>query len=414
MTIFPLSKRLWTGILVVGILIYLFIESGNRGDFHIFMEASTDLFRQKDIYHTLYFTCYHYYYSILFAILIYPLTFLNSQVALFLWLLLNVFFTYRIVKLILELLPLSFLSKKQQRWFWLFSMLFSIRLLMENFHVAQMTICLLYLTLEGFQLIQKGKTFSGAFLIALGINIKLLPLVILPYLLYRGNIKASLLIVLFYVVLLFLPILFIGKTQFDILLSSWAELINPLNKQHLMDVSERSFHSLSTFLSVLLIEQAKEIDALPIKRNIADISLQSLYMVILCSRLLLAAFTVYFLRTLPFKKPFNRLHQFWELSYILLVVPLLFPHQQHYAFLFMIPAFMYCVYDLLAFRAKKNKVFIYFTSGALILIYLAVNLKLLLGEFNAYYEHFKILTCGALLLIIILAVLAPKKDPETL
>lgn len=181
-----------------------------------------------------------------------------------------------------------------------------------------------------------------------------------------------------------------------------------------MDVSERSFHSLSTFLSVLLIEQAKEIDALPIKRNIADISLQSLYMAILFSRLLLAAFTVYFLRTLPFQKPFNRLHQFWELSYILLVVPLLFPHQQHYAFLFMIPAFMYCVYDLLAFRAQKNKVFIYFTSGALILIYLAVNLKLLLGEFNAYYEHFKILTCGALLLIIILAVLAPKKDPETL
>ncbi|MES2132640.1 MAG: glycosyltransferase family 87 protein [Bacteroidota bacterium] len=412
MVIFPLSKRLWTGIIAVGVLIYLFIESGTRGDFHIFLAASTDLFDQKDIYHTLYFTCYHYYYSILFAILIYPLTFLNSQVALFLWLLLNVFFIYRIVKFVTELLPLNVLSKKQQMWFWLFSFLFSIRLLMENFHVAQMTICLLYLTLEGFLLIQKDKTYSGAFLIALGINIKLLPLVILPYLLYRGKIKASLLIILFYAVLLFLPILFIGKTQFDSLISSWAELINPLNKQHLMDVSERSFHSLSTFLSVLLIEKAREIDALPLKRNIADISLQSLYTVILCCRLTLAAFTLYFLKTMPFQKSLNLLHQFWELSYILLVVPLLFPHQQHYAFLFMIPAFMYCAYYLLAFKDQKSKIFIYVTSGELILIYFAVNLKLLLGEFNPYYEHFKILTYGALLLIVVLATLQPKRKVE--
>jgi hypothetical protein len=33
------------------------------------------------------------------------------------------------------------------------------------------------------------------------------------------------------------------------------------------------------------------------------------------------------------------------------------------------------------------------------MIYLCANLKILLGEFNRYYEHYKILTYGALLLI---------------
>jgi hypothetical protein len=38
-----------------------------------------------------------------------------------------------------------------------------------------------------------------------------------------------------------------------------------------------------------------------------------------------------------------------------------------------------------------------------VVIFLCGNLKILLGEFNRYYEHFKILTYGALLLIPLLA-----------
>jgi hypothetical protein len=44
----------------------------------------------------------------------------------------------------------------------------------------------------------------------------------------------------------------------------------------------------------------------------------------------------------------------------------------------------------------KTKMFVY---TLLIFIYLSANLKLLLGEFNRYYEHFKVLTYGALLVI---------------
>lgn len=407
-----LPKKIWQGILFIGILLYLFIESSNRGDFHIFMAASSDLFKQQNIYGNLYFDGYHYYYSILFAILIYPLTFLDSHFAVFLWLLLNVFFLYRIFKLLAGLLPLGNLTPQQQNWWWILCILFSMRLVLENFHVAQMTICLLYLTLEGFDLIRRQKELSGAALIALGINIKLLPIVIVPYLLYRGFFKASAYIVLFYIIFTLLPVLIIDAGQFRLLLISWAKLINPLNSDHIMDVAERSFHSLSTLLSILLVEHVPDKFALPIKRNIADVSVHTLYHVILIARLSLVSFTLYFLRSWPFKPAYSNLHRYWELSYILMIIPLIFPHQQHYAFLFMVPAFMYCLYYLVANKNKKSSTFIYISGAVLTLIYLSVNLKLLLGEFNQYYEHFKILTYGALLLVVVMAVFRPEKTPE--
>jgi hypothetical protein len=43
-------------------------------------------------------------------------------------------------------------------------------------------------------------------------------------------------------------------------------------------------------------------------------------------------------------------------------------------------------------------------------VYLTGNLKLILGEFNRYYEHYKILSYGALLLIPLLAWVFASED----
>jgi len=55
----------------------------------------------------------------------------------------------------------------------------------------------------------------------------------------------------------------------------------------------------------------------------------------------------------------------------------------------------------------KTKISVY---ALLILIYLSANLKLLLGVFNEYYEHFKVLTYGALLVIPLLIWVKRKTD----
>ena len=47
-----------------------------------------------------------------------------------------------------------------------------------------------------------------------------------------------------------------------------------------------------------------------------------------------------------------------------------------------------------------------------IAIYFLCNLKILLGEFNEYYEHYKILSYGALMLIVLLALCVPKEEEK--
>lgn len=414
MQLSPSSKKITIGVVCLALIIYLFFESSNKGDFYIFLEASKSLLNGENIFQKTYFDGYHYFYSVLFALLIYPLTFIPIHVTVFLWLGFNVWLLYRLYRIVSSLLPLQNLSQKQKNIFWILTFVFSSRLIIENLHVAQMTILLLYLCLEGIHSIQHNKIIQGAFLIALGINIKLLPIVLLPYLVYRKQFKSSLLILLFYGVFAFIPSLIIGYEQNNLLLKTWLHLINPLNSNHILDVDERSFHGLSTLLSTLLVANVPDMYALNLKRNIADVSLTQLSYILTITRLLLVLFTFYFLRTFPFKSITNKYHQFWELSYILLLIPLIFPHQQHYGFLFIAPAYLYCLYQLIQQKPEVLTIKQYTLFAIMAIVYLTVNLKLILGEFNPYYEHYKLLTYGTLLLIIPLSILRPKSESDIL
>lgn len=403
---------------VGGIIIFLIIlfEAEGRGDFSIFLQASSGLWQKQNVYTTMYNEWYHYYYGVFFALALSPLTLLPLYVAKVIWLCINVFFVYRIWKVLAAWLPLEKLSKTSKTVFVILSFVFISRFLRDNFHLSQVTIFILYLTLEGLYLISKEKHLTGALLIALGIDTKLLPIVIIPYLLYRGEWKALLYVFGFIVVFLFLPSLFIGHDFNITLLQDRWLLLNPANQAHILDTSERSFHSLTTLLATLLVENSGDLYALPIKRNIADISIEKLNLVINACRGILVALTLYFLGTMPFKKSKNNLHRLYEISYLCLIVPLIFPHQQHYAFFFMFPAISYLLYYTVCFYFNKETILLSknfkLKKASLVfilfLIYFLTNGHLILGEFNHYYDHFKTLTYGALMLVVLLATSTPK------
>lgn len=410
-----LKKYVLISLGVIALSIYVFIEAQGRGDLSIFLAASADLFRNENIFTKTYFDGYHYFYSVLFAILLKPFTYLPITVCNTLWLCANLFFVFRIFTLIKNLLPLHDFTKNELMALRIGGFLFSLRFIHENLHCLQVTILILYLSLQGIQLVfsNKPKPFWGALLIALGINIKLLPIVLVPYLFYRGFLRAGFAIIGIYIGLLILPAAFIGWEQNKVLLSTWADLINPLRSNHVLDAEERSFHGLSTLFSVLFVENPGDMYALPVKRNIADISLEQLKLLLNTARGILILFTFYFLRTLPFKSVVGLKHRFWELSYILMLIPLIFPHQQHYGFLFICPAFIFCLYYFIQNRKSLSKPKYYFMLCSGVLVYLLCNLKLILGNFNEYYEHYKILTYGALLLILLLSLCIPKENTVT-
>ncbi len=402
------------GLLILFILLY---EARGRTDFDIFYFASKDLFAGKNIYRIMYHEWYHYYYSIFFAFLMWPFTCLPLYVAKVIWLILNVFFVYRIWKILAAWLPLSLLDRKREILFILLSFIFILRFLRDNFHLGQVNIFILYLILEGLFLIVTDKKIAGSLLIALGTDIKLLPIIIILYLVYRKEWKSVLWIFGFIIAFLFLPAAVLGFDFNNSLLIERWHLLNPMNQEHILDTSETSFHSLTSLLATLLVKNCGDPHALSLKRNIADISVANLNIVINIVRGAFLLFSLYFLRTWPFRKSVDSLQRLYEISYLCAIIPLIFPHQQHYAFIFIFPASTYLLFYLLAlyfgketgkairnFRVKKVTLIIF-----LCIIYFLTNSHFILGQFNDLYDHFKTLTYGVLILIALLAICRPGK-----
>ena len=398
------------------LIIILFEAKGEGGDFNIFISASRDLLLGKNIYKIQYNEWYHYYYDILFALILVPFTYLPLFIAKLIWLISNVFFVYRIWKILLNWLPISHLRKNNKILFITLSFIFIFSFLRDNFHLAQLTIFILYLILEGLFLINNEKKIAGSILIALGINIKILPIVIIPYLIYRNQWKSAFLVLVFMIFFLVLPIVFIGfdYTQF-LLIERWT-LINPINQEHILDTSERSFHSLTTLLATLFVKDCGDVHALTLKRNIADISIENLNIIINIVRSAIILFTLYFLKTKPFRNTKDNLQKLYEISYLCLIIPLIFPHQQFYAFFFIFPASTYLLYYVLkVYFNGNNQITAYFKSKKIAIItllsisYFLTNSHFILGAFNDFYDHYKTLTYGVLILMILLAICKPDK-----
>ncbi|MDO9000266.1 MAG: glycosyltransferase family 87 protein [Bacteroidota bacterium] len=394
-----LKNKIWLFLLFAAIILLCFFEARGKSDFYIFLSATGDLIRGANFYENKYEDGYHYFYSVLFALLLKPFYYLPFFWVKFCWLFFNSLIYLKLFQLLIKSKLVAMLNEKQKGIFILLVFIFSLRFFLGNIHSSQITILILGCSVFGLFFISNKKPISGAAILALGINIKLLPIVFLPYLIYRGYFKAFFFTVVFYFIYLFAPSLFLEHNYNISLLKTWLALINPSNQNHVLDVEERSFHGLSTLLSTLLVKEVPDVYALPLKRNIANVTLPTLSAILLLIRLLLVAFTLYFLKLKPLVKAKNYWQQSIEISYMLLLIPLIFPHQQHYAFLFMVPAFaIILLYLMLNYSGiSKNKKIIIMVL--LVLIYLSANLKLLLGTFNNYYEHYKILTYGALLLI---------------
>jgi hypothetical protein len=395
------------------LIVLTLIESRGGGDFKIFLDASQDFFKGKNIYIETYNEFFHYYYDLFFAIIIYPLSFLPLFFAKFIWISFNIFLISKTWDLLFSWLPKDLLTDKSSKIFKIIIWIFMLRFFRDNLHLCQMTISILFLCLKGLDLIRSKKIYLGALFISIGISIKILPIVLLPYLLFRSYFKESILIVLFFIILQILPVIFIDFQQVMFLLNQRWYSLNPSNANHILDTAERSFHSLTTLLSTLLVEKCGDTYALPIKRNIANISLQNLKWSILILRLILISFTLFFLKNSFFKKQENSYFSLYELSYIFLLVPLIFPHQQHYAFYFLFPSIVYLtfywLYQIENDFFAKNKLKFYFSIIYVVILYFSTNCHLILGTFNEYYDHFKVLTYGTLLFIPILAISSPKK-----
>ena len=385
------------------VIAYCLLCAVKGGDFDVFLDAAQKLATQQNIYRPPFIKGLQYYYSPFFALLLIPFSYLPFVIPEFAWLLLSSFLLYRIWVLTSRYFDLTVLSQKQYKW-WIFLVIFlSIRFLLYNYSMIQMTIFLMWATLESLALFEKQQFITGGLLLGFACTTKLLPILFLPYLLYRGYVKGFLSTVFFFGLLLLIPALFVGNQFNTFLLQEWWVVINPANKENSLE-SDLGTHSLVSLIPVYLTETHNKID---LKRNFIDLTPTQAVLITNIFRLVFVLATLFFLRSLPFKRNTDKLQTIWECAYLFLITPLLFPHQQKYAFLYILPAIIYLLYYLLIiFTVGGKKRFILLTVFSLNgLIFTPFISSDLLGRY-AYdvLQHFRVLSISTIGLCILLAI----------
>lgn len=402
-----ISKLNIVVFLIASLYILLSINSAKRGgDFDVYLDAAIKLSKGENIYVAPFINGLQYFYSPLFALLLEPFT-TNFFIIEFLWLIISGVFLIRIFKLCSNYLNFNILSQKENYLFVVITSFFIIRFLLYNIGMIQITVFLLWCILESISYINKGKSIHGAFLLALAINIKLMPLVFLPYLLYRAKFKAFLWVVIFSIVFLFLPSIFIGFDFNNFLLSEWLKVINPVNKEHLIEPFSDS-QSLVGLVPVFISDTIGDIN---INRNFFHLSIEKAVLITNLARLGLILFTLFFLNK-PFKA-LDKLTEFRAIAYICLIVPMIFPHQQKYAFLFLYPMMIYLTYvSFLMFKYNRT---LKFKITLISLLFVSLIYSPFIGSdilgryFYTLLHHFRFLGIATLLLIIYSIILSPNK-----
>jgi len=410
-------------LFIVGGSVYAIIQGAKGGDFKIYLGAA-ELLSQGD-------SCYNvwihlggdnycgYSYSPIFATFLIPFSYLPSPTVEILWSFANLFFLYRLFILFSGYLPLSKLSSREYR-FWAFvSAALIARFVLHNFEMVQMTLFLLYCCFEAMHQLKKENYLLASLLIALGIVVKIIPIVLIPYLLYRKQFKPLLYTIVITVIFILSPALIYGWDMNISLLSEWMDIINPNNTEFTtgQNINGEGVHSISGFIAAYFTDSESRFN-LDYSRTIYLIDQENFIILVNVIRLFLIAFTLYFLRTLPFKSSKNKLHTFWQLCYIFTIAPLIFPHQQKYAFLFLAPAVLYTVYYLIITSREqilpKPKFFIAFSSLFLFFALASLTTDGLIGDhLNELSEYYKTITLGTFFLIVALAVCNPLFLRET-
>lgn len=349
----------WSDLLLFSILlVYALLKANAHGDdISAYIHASRLLFEQQNIYAST--DLYSYEYSPLFAYLLYPLSILPLKVAKIVWAVINFLLLVRLWLLSKEILLANFqLSQRFTNLFTFFLLVLSFDSFNNNLLLGQVTLLILWLSIEGLQqILVKNKPVLGALLIALGINIKIIPVLALFYLLFKQRFLAVGLAVLFLLGTLAIPSLLTGHQYNVELLSHWKEK-TPFGQQVVVFDSNNNQHSLSNILPAYFHDFASPEDNNldGFKRKISYLSDNTLTICLQASRVLLL---LSFLGLIFYRRN-NRQQQelyiWWEIAYLLLVSFMVFPNQPRYALFYFFPTCAYLLLFVFLLLQQKNTV----------------------------------------------------------
>jgi hypothetical protein len=402
------TKKIAQFTLLLILIISSISTSKNGGDFDVYLDAAQKLYKHQNIYLPPFINGLQYYYSPFFAWILIPFSnhFFLTEIS---WSLLSYFLLYRTYKLISNYFEIKPLSNKKYYYWRFFIVLLSFQFILYNVAMIQITFFLMWAIFESLNYILNGKNVIGGIILGLAINIKLMPILILPYLFYRGYFKAIIIIVLTFLALMYIPSISLGLKFNNAMLIEWWKIINPTNKEHLFETGIGT-HSLVALIPVYLTDTIGEMNY---QRNFLNLSHYSVEMITNISRVGILILSLAYFKSMPFKKEENKIKTYWEISYFVLIIPLLLPHQQKYAFILVMPMITYLLYFFINTYNNQNSKyynFILYTFIICLLIFTPLYGSDIIGKFLFdYTQHFRFLTISTLILIPISIYCSPQK-----
>ncbi len=329
-------------VIFIAFVFYLSWIVNLNKDFDIFIEASKLVFKGASPYEKWLGTAgLKYYYSPFFAMILYPLKDTPQLFYAFIWTALNFYLVYRLLQLLRELLSVGGIEIRKQRLFVLFCLACSVRFLLDNLSLGQMTVMLLWATLETLRLWLQGRWMLAGALLALVINIKLMPIAVFCYFVYKGSWKISLATLGVSVMLLWIPAIVWGSPFNQQLHGDWIHTLTGTSVNSIVEDDNRP--GLSSLIPSLITETPLRFG---LRRNVAELGPEAVQLITNLGRLVFVLIGLAIISR-PLRKPATAIEAFYDISVICLLTPLVYPHQGKYALLYTLPAYSICIRYLL-------------------------------------------------------------------
>jgi len=343
-----------------------------------------------------------YRYAPIFGMSLYPISLLPKQAYIFLWLFFNAFLLVKSLTLFKEFFSKFLDQPKTLLGVSTISIILCIRLIGQNFELGQTTIILVFLSFYALYLSNKSKDILAGLMLALAIITKIMPLVLIVYFVFRGNVKTPIYTIIWTIALILLPSIFVGWEYNLYLMEEWYGIINPSNSEYTLE-TKTGIYNLSAFIYAYLTEMPD--DKISGNRNIFSFSYDVAGYVTHSIRGLFILLTLQFTKWTPFQRSSNLKQVFWEFGYICLAFPLIFPAQNKYSFYYVFPALFYL--SVYLYQVKKEHGSFWKTKNSILIpliVYFALtNLTSsnIIGK--ALYDQtqfYKVITFGIIALLI--------------
>jgi hypothetical protein len=346
----------WIGISIfLLLLVYLVLKAIDENvgnDINVYLYAAQSYINGENMYTN---NPYNFYlYSPLFALFLSPLSFLPWEISRCLWLFLNIACLWRLFVIVRSYCQNHLaLNKKNYRiWIGVIALL-SFGFVNHNVNLGQITILILWLTVEALEKARSGHWAKAGLLLALGINIKIIPIIVIGYWFLQGKFKAIVATFLVLGLTLIVPAMYTGWQKNAELHQTWAKTINPDREKYAFE-NNNGCHSLNAVLPAFFYTFPEGDSPMlgKLNRKIADLEYDTLKNILRFLQIffLLSVAVIVFYKAAHRRNTF--LYYWWEVSYLLLVGLLVLPHQMKYSMLYFVPIAAYIVYYFLMLMQK--------------------------------------------------------------